>query len=153
VDDDTLRSMRILPPSHVLRRLEIAVPANPAGWMIGAFATATCPPGLFDFRVPLLLSEEIADAVLGDLNERFEKDCRRYGEKRARLRYWGRGFQSLWLLLRRFVARAVKWAVLAKMLWRMFSGGNARHVAASLPTVPPTSPSCRCCLGRGADRP
>jgi hypothetical protein len=78
------------------------------------------PPRLAEFGLSLFLKGDKADALTGDLNERFEQDCQRYGAKRARRIYWGRALRSLWPLLRRAAARAIKWGVIIDNVWRHF---------------------------------
>ena len=61
--------------------------------------TAAEPPALAEFLVGALLPNAKSDAAIGDLNERFERDCQEYGAARARRLYWSRTLRSLWPLL------------------------------------------------------
>jgi hypothetical protein len=78
------------------------------------------PPRAAEFCLSLFLSGDKADALIGDLNERFEQDCERYCVKRAKLIYWARTLRSLWPLLRRAAARAIKWGVMIDSVRRFF---------------------------------
>lgn len=84
-------------------------------------SVASEPPRLFDYLVPLLLSEAKSEAILGDLNERFGRDRERFGNPRARRMYWGRALRSLWPLLRRAAARLIRWGIIAEGWHRLFS--------------------------------
>ena len=53
------------------------------------------PPRLAEFFVALFLSKKKRDAVLGDLEERFDKNCEDFGLRRARVRYWAEALNSL----------------------------------------------------------
>jgi hypothetical protein len=81
---------------------------------------AISPPTVAEFLLSLLLNKKSGEAAIGDLNERFEEDCRRFGAARARRIYWGRTMRSVWPLVVRLVARAIKWGVVAEALRRRF---------------------------------
>jgi len=83
--------------------------------------TVANPPKFFDFCIPLLLSGPKAEGLLQCLDERFERDCALYGVARARWMYRGSALRSLWPLLRRVVARAIKKAVVLEVIRRFFS--------------------------------
>ena len=78
------------------------------------------PPQFADFMLTLMLSEAKGDAIIGDRNERFEQDCQRFGAERARGIYWGRALISMWPLIRRVVARAIRWGIIAEYARRFF---------------------------------
>jgi hypothetical protein len=78
------------------------------------------PPKVADFLLTLFLSEAKGEAAIGDLSERFENDCQRFGAARARRMYWGRALRSLWPLLRRVAARVIKWTALVEGVRRFF---------------------------------
>jgi len=61
-----------------------------------------------------------ADAVIGDLNERFAGDCKTLRPRRAVWLYWARTLQSLLPLLRRAIGKALKWSVVIE-IWRRLS--------------------------------
>jgi hypothetical protein len=77
------------------------------------------PPGA-EFCLSLFLSGDKSEALIGDLNERFEQDCKRYGAKRARNIYWAHSLQSLWPLLRRATVRAIRWGIMIDSVRRWF---------------------------------
>jgi hypothetical protein len=78
------------------------------------------PPGFAEFLLTALLKPAHADAVTGDLNERFTRDCEELGRRRAVWRYWARTLYSLWPLLRRAIGKAVKWGVVIDTVRRHF---------------------------------
>lgn len=78
------------------------------------------PPKIADYCLSLFLSPAKSDAIIGDLNERFVQDCQRYGTARARQHYWGHTLWSLWPLLKRAAARAVRWGVVFEGVRRFF---------------------------------
>jgi hypothetical protein len=47
------------------------------------------PPSVAEFLAAAIIPKNRRDAILGDLDERFARDCSEFGAKRARLRYWG----------------------------------------------------------------
>jgi hypothetical protein len=78
------------------------------------------PPKIAEFCLALFLSKARGEAMIGDLSERFEQDCQQFGPERARRLYWGRALRSLWPLLRRTFARAIKWGVVVESMRRFF---------------------------------
>jgi hypothetical protein len=66
------------------------------------------------------LNKTNGEAIIGDLSERFEQDCHRFSVARARRVYWGRVIRSLWPLLRRVAARAIRWSVVVEGVRRFF---------------------------------
>jgi hypothetical protein len=78
------------------------------------------PPVRAEFCLSLLFSGVKGEALLGDLNERFNEDCKRYGGKRARRLYWARTLHSLWPLFRLVIARAIKCTIVINTVRRFF---------------------------------
>jgi hypothetical protein len=78
------------------------------------------PPKVAEFCLALFLNKTRGEAMIGDLGERFEQDCQRFGAQRARRLYWSRTLKSLWPLLRRGAARAFKWGVVVESVRRFF---------------------------------
>lgn len=78
------------------------------------------PPKAAEFCLALFLDKTKGDALIGDLSERFDMDCARFGAKRARRLYWGRALKSLWPLMRRLAARAIKLGVVIEYVRRIF---------------------------------
>jgi hypothetical protein len=68
------------------------------------------PPRIAEFMLTTLATSRAAEAMIGDLNERFTSDCNKLGRRRAVQLYWARTLRSLWPLLRRAISRAVKWS-------------------------------------------
>jgi hypothetical protein len=81
---------------------------------------ANTPPKIAEFCLAALLSGAKADAIIGDLNERFQHDLKQYGVRRARHLYSARAIKSLWPLFRRAVARAIKVGIFAEIARRFF---------------------------------
>lgn len=63
------------------------------------------PPGLAAFLLALIAPEKSAQALLGDLEEVFEKNIARFGERHARKIYWFEVARSMGPLLWRWVKR------------------------------------------------
>jgi hypothetical protein len=53
------------------------------------------PPGLAEWLVALVAPKRRADAVLGDLEERFHRNVDSLGLRRARARYWAEALRSI----------------------------------------------------------
>jgi hypothetical protein len=66
------------------------------------------PPKLAGFLLRLCASRGEAEAVVGCMHERFERDRAKYGVGRARLYCWADTGRSLWPLLRLAASRLVK---------------------------------------------
>lgn len=78
------------------------------------------PPKLAQFLLVLFLDRRHVDGLIGDLAEQFERDCRRYDADYARRRYWAETLRSLWPLLRRAMARAIKWVAVLEAVRKFF---------------------------------
>jgi hypothetical protein len=69
------------------------------------------PPKIAELLLTTLLKQSHADAMIGCLNERFARDCERFGRRHAVRRYWKDTQRSLLPLLLRAIAKSVKWAI------------------------------------------
>ncbi len=78
------------------------------------------PPGVAEFLLTALLKPSHADAVTGDLNEHFTRECEELGRRRAIRLYWARTLRSLWPLLKRAAAKALKWGAVIATVRRLF---------------------------------
>jgi hypothetical protein len=78
------------------------------------------PPTLAEFLLTALATSRQAEAVTGDLNERFTDDCEKLGRPRAVRLYWARTLRSLWPLLRRAIGKALKWGAVIAAVRRLF---------------------------------
>jgi len=76
------------------------------------------PPKIAEFLLTALATTRAAEAMIGDLNERFADECKELGQHRAVRLYWARTLRSLLPLLRRAIGKAVKWGVMIDMLRR-----------------------------------
>jgi hypothetical protein len=76
------------------------------------------PPRLAESALALFLKGAKGEAVIGDLNERFHRDCRKYGVARARQMYRAQVLRSLWPL----AWRAAKRVGIFVEIVRFFSG-------------------------------
>jgi hypothetical protein len=88
---------------------------------IPALTPPPAPPKYAEFIVQLLANPAHVDAAVGDLDERFRRDCLEFGPERARRCYWGRVCKSLLPLLGRAAARAIRLAVLIAAARRLLS--------------------------------
>jgi hypothetical protein len=77
------------------------------------------PPVFAEFLITLFTRSEHAGGLLQCLDEKFSRDCDAVGYDRARWCYWGKVLHSLWPLLQRATARAVKWTAILSALSRL----------------------------------
>jgi hypothetical protein len=75
------------------------------------------PPTNAEFILHLLLKKDERDAVIGDLLERYPKKVERFGERRAKLWFWGEVIRSLWPLIKRACLKTGLVA-LGEWIWR-----------------------------------
>jgi hypothetical protein len=78
------------------------------------------PPESAEFLLTLFATTRHAEAVIGDLNERFGDECQKIGRSRAIRLYWARTLRSLWPLLRRAIGKALKWGAVISIVRRIF---------------------------------
>jgi hypothetical protein len=78
------------------------------------------PPELAEFALTLFATTRHAEAMVGDLNERFTDECQKLGRSRAVRLYWARTLRSLWPLLKRAIGKAVKWGAVITAARRLF---------------------------------
>ena len=84
----------------------------------GSRTKQVAPPKVAEFLLTALATTPRANAMNGDLNEHFTRDCEKLGRRRAVRLYWARTLRSLWPLLVRAIGRAVKWgALIATTRW------------------------------------
>jgi len=93
-------------------------------WMVQAKSIARapdrCPPKIAEFLLAVLLRPSRADAVVGDLNERFDGAVEKFGRHRSARMYWGWTLRSLWPLLGRAIGKALKWGAVIATVRRLF---------------------------------
>jgi hypothetical protein len=76
------------------------------------------PPELAEFLLTALATTRAAEAMVGDLNERFTTEREKLGRDRAVRLYWARTLRSLRPLLRRAIGKALQWgAVITTTRW------------------------------------
>ena len=80
------------------------------------------PPGVAEFLLEIFLTSTRGQALIGDMSERFGCDCVELGRKRAVRRYWAHTVRTLLPMLRRAIARAIKWGALVDAFWRHWHG-------------------------------
>jgi hypothetical protein len=78
------------------------------------------PPALAEYIAILTANSEQGEALVGDLDEQFQEDCKRFGPARAARRYRGRVLRSIWPLLRSSIGRMVKWGAILAAVKRLF---------------------------------
>ncbi len=83
-------------------------------------AGALDSPKIAEFLLTMILQSSRADAVIGDLNEYFTRECKEFGRDRAVRLYWARTLRSLWPLLRRAIGKALKWGAVIATMRRLF---------------------------------
>jgi hypothetical protein len=78
------------------------------------------PPKLAEFLLTLFATTRDAEGAIGDLNERFAKECKKFGPDRAVSLYWARTLRSLGPLLSRAIGKAIKWGGIIAAARRLF---------------------------------
>jgi hypothetical protein len=74
------------------------------------------PPALAEFLLGALSPKRNAEALLGDLEERFTRDCKSVGTERAQSRYWAAAVRTLLPLAWRALKKAGLSALVAGAL-------------------------------------
>lgn len=80
------------------------------------------PPASAEWLLTLLLKRHRVDALLGDLEELFHRDCGARGDRRARWLYWARVLRSVAPLLWSAIKKAGIFAAVADVARRYLSG-------------------------------
>jgi hypothetical protein len=78
------------------------------------------PPEIAEFLLTMLATTRGADAMIGDLNERFTRECKEFGRNRAVRLYWARALRSIGPLLWRAIGKVV-----VAVVKRFFGAGAA----------------------------
>lgn len=74
------------------------------------------PPAAGEFFIALFAPKRRVTAILGDLEERFQRDVESVGPKRARLRYWSHALRSGGPLFIAKTRNAGIWAIIFRWL-------------------------------------
>jgi hypothetical protein len=94
-------------------------------WTVRHVASARVvaePPPVAEFLLGMCLPSRRVEHVVGDMNERFVRDCERYGVRRAKRLYWSQVLRSVGPLVIRAIGRALKWGVVVEGFRRKFFG-------------------------------
>ena len=83
------------------------------------------PPGVAEFLLELFITSKRCQALIGDMRERFARYSVELGRKRAARRYWAHTVRTLFPLLRRSIARAIKWGAFIDAFWHNAAKGSA----------------------------
>jgi len=81
----------------------------------------TSPPRTAEYLLLLLLRAQDAEAMAGDLEERYPTIASKFGHRQARLWYWSQTIRSLWPLMRAAIARVSKVAAIIEIVRRVTS--------------------------------
>jgi hypothetical protein len=116
------KAQRVIRDSEILRiQMDIArAHKSRISAVSGSVATNYDPPAIAEFSLTILATTRSADAMIGDLNERFARECREFGRDRAVRLYWARTLRSLGPLLWRAIGKVVRWGVVLAVLRRLF---------------------------------
>lgn len=91
--------------SRFIDRLDIASNGQKVTVRVASNAQSE-PPRAAEFAIALFTKKrEHREACIGDTNEQFQRDLRRYGRDRARMLYWSNAIRSCWPLVRRRLRR------------------------------------------------
>jgi hypothetical protein len=80
------------------------------------------PPASAEFLLELFLRSKRGKALIGDMRERFGRDCEELGRKRAVRRYWADTVGTVGPMLRRAIAKAIKWGAFVDAFWHHWRG-------------------------------
>ncbi len=89
---------------------------------INSITADPLPPAWAASVLTLLAGSRRAEAAIGDLNERFARECTEVGPSRARLLYSVRTVRSIWPLLQRVLVKVGVWAAIISGVKRYFAG-------------------------------
>lgn len=79
------------------------------------------PSGLAEFLLCIFARTKDLDALMGDEEERFARDCASgMSQRRAVFRYWARALRSVWPQFWQFVRRVGLLGLIAAALRRLF---------------------------------
>lgn len=76
------------------------------------------PPPNAEFLLHLLLRRDERDAVIGDLLEKFAKNRKRFGARRAKVWFYSEVLRSLWPLFRRIATKVTGLLALGEWIRR-----------------------------------
>jgi hypothetical protein len=106
----------------VILVIAIAVAGVALGlWLFGKSEEKQLPPSSAEWLLTLLVSRRKADGLLGDLEERFYRNCKNRGPRRARWLYWAETLRSIAPLLWSAAKRIGVVAVVAAAARRFLS--------------------------------
>jgi len=92
--------------SEFITQLEEAAGPVEEGQHSHAPQRSPSPPLNAEYILHLFLKADERDALIGDLLERYSGKCEHFGERRAKVWFYGEVLRSLWPLLKRLIARA-----------------------------------------------
>jgi hypothetical protein len=125
----SLAANTIVVPSNATLTLASIAPAVAEGTLAATESADTAafpehvhdpctPPAVAEFLLRLCATSKHRESALGDMNERFARDCVNRGFNRARLLYWAEALRSLFPLAGRLLGRALKWAAVVDTIRR-----------------------------------
>jgi hypothetical protein len=76
------------------------------------------PPRSAELLLTVFASTKHAEAMIGDLNERYAGWCKRFGVRQAQRLYWVQAAQSIGPLLLRWLGKVLKWAAVISTVKR-----------------------------------
>jgi hypothetical protein len=107
--------------AEMRHRLEMGIHRRQHIRSLTTLGSLAVPPAAAEFLLELAAgSQKEADGLIGDLNERFCRECKELGHRRAKVRYWARTIRSLRPLVVRTVVRAVKLGAVIALVRRYF---------------------------------
>jgi hypothetical protein len=80
------------------------------------------PPPVAEFLLGICAPAKRVDYVVDDMNERFLRECERYGAGRAKWLYWAQVVRSIGPLVIRAIGRALKWGFVVEVIKRRLLG-------------------------------
>jgi hypothetical protein len=80
------------------------------------------PPAFAEFLLEVFLTSKRGQDIVGDMRERFGRECIELGRKRAVRRYGAHCLRTLWPLACRTIGRAVKWGAFMHVFWHHWHG-------------------------------
>jgi hypothetical protein len=70
----------------------------------------------------IFLNSKRGEAAIGDMRERFARECAELGRPRAERRYWAHSVRTLIPLARRAIGRAIRWGAFVDAFWHHWHG-------------------------------
>ena len=89
---------------------------------VAAIASKAAPPAAAEFLLCVFASKQVRDGLSGDFEEKFRRNCKTLGRRRAKLHYWAEAIRTIWPLAWRALKKAGGFALLLAAAKRILGG-------------------------------